>query len=83
MTQDNTDVDLEREKTESYELGHISQLENVAEELRERAGELWATDSHNDYEKAKVLKKWAKEYEGRAEKRRDQWKEKYNGENDG
>jgi len=71
------DIDLEREKNESYELGQISQLERVTKDLRERAGELWINSSPTDSKTAKKYKKLAKEYERRAEKGRERWEEKY------
>ena len=71
------DEDLEREKTESFELGHISQLEDVADELRDRAGKMWANSSRNDTKTAKAYKKLAEEYEQRASDRRGRWEEKY------
>jgi len=70
-------VDVEREKNESFEMGHISQLEDIAEDLRERAGKLYANKSRKDTDRAKHLKKLASEYEERAEKRREVWEEKY------
>jgi len=80
MNDDNTEVtsDIEQEKTESFELGHISQLEDMAEELRERSGEEWAqANSQTEIEKARQLKELAKEFEKRAETKRDVWEEEY------
>lgn len=70
--------ELEREKTKNFELGHISQLEDLSEELRERAGDFWATaDTHKEMEKAEQLKGLAVELEERAEEKRESWEEKY------
>jgi len=69
--------DIEEEKTKSYELGEISQLESIAEELRERAGELWATESRTESKKAKVLKEQAREFQERYEERRKRWDDRY------
>lgn len=75
---DSSSNDIEREKTESFELGHISQLEDIAEELRERSGEKWAkADSRKAIEKARQLKELAQEFEKRAETKRDVWEEEY------
>jgi hypothetical protein len=73
-----TDVDLEHEKGKSYELGRLSQFQDLADELRERAGELWASDSRRDTTRAKELKDLAQEYENRYEEERERWEEKYN-----
>lgn len=70
-------TDVEREKNCSFELGHISQLEDMVEELREEAGELWANGRRSDSKKAKVLKRKASEYEERAQERRSQWESEY------
>jgi thymidylate synthase len=71
-------VDVEREKNRSFELGHISQLEDLGEELRERAGKQWAeADRRRDRQKAEQLKELARELEERAEERREEWEEKY------
>jgi len=70
-------TDIEQEKNESFEIGQIDQLEDIADELRERAGELYANKSRKDTTKAKHLKKVASEFEDRAEERREQWKQKY------
>lgn len=70
--------DIEREKTESFELGHISQLEDIAEELRQRSGEKWAeADSRAEIKKARQLKELAQEFERRAETKRDTWEEEF------
>lgn len=74
---DQEEIDLEREKNQSFELGHISQLESISEELRERAGDLWANSSRHDSKKANELKQLAKEYEERAKKRREQYEQEY------
>jgi len=71
-------TDLEREKNKSYELGHIAQLNDIADELRERSGELYANSSRQDTKKAKFAKKLASEFEERAEDERDRWEDKYN-----
>lgn len=71
-------IDLEREKTQSYELGHISQLRDIAEEFRDEAGELWATENRTDTKKAKILKEKAREFEERADERRERWEDEYN-----
>lgn len=79
-----TDIDeeeLEHEKTESYELGHISQLEVLEGEMRERAGERWAhSNNPTDTKIAKVLKKLANEFGERAEEKREEWEEKHRSE---
>lgn len=70
--------EVEREKTKSWELGHISQLNEMAEELRERAGKLWAQgDSRQELAKARQLKELAQEFEERAEEKRDAWDKEY------
>lgn len=71
------EVDLEHEKGKSYELGRLSRLQDLADELREQAGELWATDSRKDTTKARQLKELAKEYDERYEEERARWEEKY------
>lgn len=77
MAQDN--IDVEQEKAKSYELGHISQLESLADELRERAGEEWAnSSSRTDTKLAKQLKDLGNEFEERANEKRERKKEKYN-----
>lgn len=76
MTDENTDV--EREKNKSYELGHIAMLESLGEELRERSGELYGhADDRMGVEKAKQLKDLGREFEERAEERREKWSEKH------
>jgi len=71
------EIDLEREKTESFELGRHSRLEDIAEDLRERAGKLWSNDNRRDTKKAKAFKKLAKEYEEKYEKERERWENEY------
>lgn len=75
---DHCSNDIEREKTKSFELGHISQLEDVSEELRERSGEKWAeADSRKEIAKARQLKELAQEFEERAETKREAWEDEY------
>ena len=70
--------DLEHEKTKSFELGHISQLNDTADDLRERAGDLWSeADGRCEIEKARQLKKLAQELEDKATNKREQWDSKY------
>lgn len=88
-TDTDTDTDgieerIEREKNESFELGHISQLRSLGEEFRERAGEMWAgADSRTGVETARKLKNLARELEARADERREKWDRKYGGSDDG
>jgi len=74
-------VDLERERKRNYELGRIAKLEDIADDLRERAGEKYAhSSSRRETEKAKQLKSLAEEFEERAEGDREAWEEKYDDE---
>lgn len=76
MSDNNTD--LERERTKNYELGHISQLKDTADDLRERAGEAWAEAScRREIELARQMKDLASELEAEADERRGRWKEEY------
>lgn len=69
---------VEYEKTKSYELGHIAQIEDLSSELRERAGDMWASaSSRTENRKAKQLKDLANELSVRSEEKRDQYDEKY------
>jgi len=77
MTTESEPTGLERERNKSFKLGQIGQLEDIAEELRERAGKLYANKSRKDTTKAKHLKKLASEFEDRASERREQWEQKY------
>ena len=71
-------TDVESEKTESFELGHIAQLNDISEELRERGGETYAhSSSRTELEKARQLKSLAEEFEDRAQDKRDQWENKW------
>lgn len=73
-----SDSNLEREKTESFKLGHISQLEDLESELRKRAGRTWAdADSRTENEKAKQLKDLAREFGNRAASKREKYEEEY------
>lgn len=72
-----SDDELEREKNASYRLGHISQLEDIADELRDRAGDLYANTSRTDTKKAKFAKQLANEYDDRADELREQYEEKF------
>lgn len=57
---------------------HADMIRESVETIREEAGEAFAqADSRTDTKKAKQLKKLAREYEDKAEKRRNQWDEKY------
>ena len=79
------DIDLELEKTQSFEMGQISQLESIASELRKRAGEIYAySDDRTKIEKANQLKSLASEFECKARQKRKTWDEEYrpNGEVD-
>lgn len=78
MSDQDDDIDLEREKTKSFELGHVSQLEDVAEDLRERAGEVYAqADNHRAVKRAKQLKRLAQDYEEQAQEKRAEWEDTY------
>jgi len=70
-------TDIEREKNKSFEIGQIGQLEDIADELRERAGKLYANKSSKDTTKARYLKEVASGFEDRASERREQWEQKY------
>lgn len=70
------EVDLEFEKTKSYRLGQIDKLEDIAEELRQEAGDVYAHADHpDDVRIAKRLKSMARDFEQRAEEKREEWKE--------
>lgn len=72
--------EIEREKTESFELGHISQLKDMARDLRKRAGNIYAnTSKRTELAKAKQLKELAIEYENEAMKLRNEWEKKWKG----
>lgn len=72
------EVDIEAEKTQSYELGHISQLNNISDELRERSGDMWAEASgRREIEKARMLKDLADEFEEHSKEKREEYNSKY------
>ena len=69
--------ELEYEKGKSYELGRLSQLEDLGEEFRKRAGDKWGSaDTRKQNAQAKLLKDLAREFEERGEDRRDEWDKK-------
>lgn len=71
---------IEDAKTESYELGKLSARESFAEELRERAGEVFAeADGRPAVEKANQLKDLAREMEAAAEEERERCEEEDGG----
>lgn len=73
-----TNDDLEREKTKSFELGRVAQLEDVADDLRERAGDVFAqADNHRSMKRANQLKRLAQEYETEASEARKRYEDKY------
>lgn len=72
------DEQREQEKTKSFTLGHVSQLEVLSEELRSRAGDAWAdASSRVEIEKARQLKSLAEEFEERAQDLRAQRDDRY------
>jgi len=71
-------INSNMKKTKSYKLGRLSQLEDLGDEFRERAGDKWGrADTREQTAKAQLLKEIAKEFETRGEDRRDEWDEKF------
>lgn len=78
VSDDSDLAELQREKNASFELGHISQLRDISDELRERAGDTYAkSDTRKGVDKARQLKELAQEFEERADERREKWDGKY------
>jgi len=75
---DPTEDELEFEKTKSYKLGRVAQLEDLGEEFRERAGDQWGSaDTREEVAKARLLKEIGKEFEERGQDARGEWDEKF------